>query len=66
MSKKGSLGSKQGLNLNEEEARNLDVEGKLVEDKVLVVPLEPSMDMSSMLDMAQMMEYCIEQSKIGY
>jgi hypothetical protein len=66
VSKRGSLGLEQGLNLDEEKVGNLDVEGEWVEDKVLVVPLKPSMDMSLMLDMIQMLEYCTKQSKIDY
>jgi hypothetical protein len=36
--KKGFLGLKQVLNLDKEEAINLNTEGELMENKVLVVP----------------------------
>ncbi len=38
VSKKGFSSLKQVLNLDEEEAINLDIEGELMENKVLVVP----------------------------
>jgi hypothetical protein len=37
VSKRGFLGSKQVLNLDEEEAKNLDAKGKPMENRILVI-----------------------------